>query len=243
MNYNWNWNILFETNPSGEGSYLMMLIGGLGWTLTTAVSASCIAMLVGTVVGIARTRSSKLSGALARLYVEIFRNIPILVQLFLWYFVLPELLPQETGTWLKQLSNVSLYTAILGLGLYMAARVAEQVRSGIEAVPIGQKMASSSLGMTEQQSLRYVVLPRAFRIIIPTLTTDAMNAVKNSSVALTIGVAELTSRTYAVQEFTFQTFEVFTAATLVYVAVNTCVVIGMRRLEKKLAMPGFMQAN
>lgn len=243
MTYHWNWRVLLDIAPSGDTTFLMLLVSGLAWTLATALSAWTIAMVLGTAVGILRARRSSLISTLARLYVELFRNIPVLVQLFLWYFVLPELLPAGLGTWLKQLPNVSFYTAVVGLGLYMSARVAEQVRSGIQSVPRGQSMAAYSLGLTEFQSLRFVVLPRAFRIILPTLTTDAMNAVKNSSVALTIGVAELTSQAYAVQEFTFQVFEAFTAATLIYVVVNLLVVTGMRALERRLALPGFMSAS
>lgn len=240
MGYNWNWAILFEPSPTGEGSFISLLFYGLGWTLATASVAWTIAIILGTVLGVMRTRPSPWLSGSARVYVEIFRNIPVLVQLFLWYFVLPELLPSSAGTWLKQLPNASYYTAAIGLGLYMAARIAEQVRSGLLSIPVGQAMACQSLGMTTYQSLRFVLLPRAYRVILPTLTTDAMNAVKNTSVASTIGLMELTAQAHAMQEFSFQVFEAFTAATVIYIVVNFCVVIFMRGLEKKLQMPGFV---
>ena len=171
-------------------------------------------------------------------YVEFFRNIPFLVQLFLWFFVLPELLPHRAGLWLKQLPNASFWTAAIGLGLYMAARVAEQVRAGVGALPRGQAMAATALGLTTAQTYLYVLLPMTFRIIIPPLTSEMVNTIKNTSVALTIGLLELTGRTRSMQEFSFQVFEAFTAATILYFLLNAVVVGGMRVVEAAVAVPG-----
>jgi glutamate/aspartate transport system permease protein len=186
-----------------------------------------------------RTTTSRLGNHFASAYVEFFRNIPILVQLFLWYFVLPELLPKAAGTWLKQLPNAAFWTAAIGIGLYMSARVAEQVRAGINALPRGQAMAGKALGLTTLQTYWYVLLPMAFRIILPPLTSEFLNTIKNTSVALTIGLLELTGRARSMQEFSFQVFEAFTAATLLYLAVNAVVVIAMRQLERRIAVPGY----
>jgi glutamate/aspartate transport system permease protein len=173
-------------------------------------------------------------------YVEFFRNIPILVQLFLWYFVLPELLPRAWGLWLKQLPNASFWTASIGIGLYMSARVAEQLRAGISSLPRGQRQAGTALGLTTVQTYRYVLLPMAFRIILPPLSSEALNTIKNTSVALTIGLLELTARARAMQEFSFQVFEAFTAATIIYLAVNAMVVLLMRFIESSVAVPGYI---
>ncbi|RPH46605.1 MAG: ABC transporter permease subunit, partial [Lysobacterales bacterium] len=157
-----------------------------------------------------------------------------------WYFVLPELVPKVLGNWLKQMPNASFYTAVVCLGLYTSARVAEQVRAGIQSIPRGQRLAGLALGLTLPQTYAYVLLPMAYRIILPPLTSEFLNIIKNSAVALTIGLLELTARARAMQEFTFQVFEAFTAATLVYIVVNIVVVTLMRRLEGRLSVPGYI---
>ncbi|HBI84003.1 amino acid ABC transporter permease [Orrella sp. NBD-18] len=243
MNYNWNWGILFQDAPDGTGTYLDMLLSGLVWTLKTALAAWIIALIFGVLIGVLRTLPGKIGRILGDAYVELFRNIPLLVQLFLWFFVLPELVPQNFGNWLKQLPNAAFYTSVVGLGLFMSARVAEQVKAGVFALPKGQMMASTALGMTTAQSYRYVLLPNVFRIILPPLTSELLNTIKNSSVALTIGLMELTARARSMQEFSFQVFEAFTVATVLYLVTNIVVTFAMRRLEKAVAVPGYLGAS
>jgi glutamate/aspartate transport system permease protein len=240
MNYHWNWGIFFEASPDGAGTYLYTLYLGLRWTLTTAVCAWLLAVVFGSVIGVMRTLPSQIAQRAAAFYVELFRNIPFLVQLFLWYFVLPEVLPAAAGAWLKQLPNASFFTAIVGLAFFMSARVAEQLRSGISALPRGQRHASLALGMTTAQTYRYVLLPMAYRIILPPMTSDMLNTLKNTSVAMTIGLVELTSRAYAIQENSFQFVEAFTAVTIIYLLVNNLVTAAMRWLERKVAVPGYI---
>ena len=119
MNYNWNWGIFFQPNPMGTGTYLDMLLSGLVLTLKTAALAWVIALITGSIVGVMRTLPSKGANWFGFAYVEFFRNMPLLVQLFLWYFVLPELLPKAAGTWLKQLPNAPFWTAAIGVGFFM----------------------------------------------------------------------------------------------------------------------------
>jgi glutamate/aspartate transport system permease protein len=196
--------------------------------------------VVGTAVGVARTLPGAVLPGLGRIYVETFRNVPLLVQMFLWYFVLPELVPQAFGLWLKQLPDASFYTAIVALGFYTSARVAEQVRAGIQSLPSGQRFAALALGLTLPQAYVYVLLPMAYRIILPPLTSELLNIIKNSAVALTIGLMELTARARSMQEFSFQVFEAFTAATVIYIVINVVVTAIMRRLESQLAVPGYI---
>ena len=134
----------------------------------------------------------------------------------------------------------SLIPAVLCLGLYTAARVSEQVKAGINSLSQGQRMAATAMGLTVGQSYRYVLLPMAFRIVLPPLTSEFMNIIKNSAVALTIGLMELTARARSMQEFSFQVFEAFTAATIIYILINVIVVLFMRWLEKRIAVPGFI---
>ena len=240
MNYHWNWGIFWEISPDGAHSYLQTLLLGTGWTLTTAAAAWCLALIFGSIVGVIRTAPYVWLVRLGNAYVELFRNIPLLVQMFLWYFVLPELVPQAIGTWLKQLPNASFYTAVVALGFYTSARVAEQVRAGILSLAQGQRLAALALGLTLPQTYGFVLLPMAYRIMLPPLTSELLNVIKNSAVALTIGLMELTARARSMQEFSFQVFEAFTAATVIYIVINIVVTFAMRALEKRVAVPGFI---
>ena len=242
MSYHWNWKIFWALTPEGTGTYLHTLLVGLVWTLATALSAWILALVIGSILGVIRTTPRKWAVRLGNAYVELFRNIPLLVQMFLWYFVVPELLPRAMGDAIKQMPPpwASFVPAVLCLGTFTAARVAEQVRAGIQALPRGQQMAGTALGLTLPQTYRYVLLPVAFRIILPPLTSEFLNIIKNSSVALTIGVVELTAAARAMQEYSFQVFEAFTAATIIYIVVNVGVVFAMRWLEKRVAVPGFI---
>ena len=244
MNYNWNWSIFGQMASDGSGTWLHYLVAGLGWTLATALAAWVIALVIGAVVGTLRTTPIRWLVRLGNLYVEIFRNVPLIVQMFLWFFVLPELLPKDLGDAMKQLAPPwgSYVPAVLCLGMFTSVRVAEQVRAGIESLPRGQRMAGTALGLTLPQTYRYVILPMAVRIVLPPLTSEFMNVIKNSSVALTIGLLEVTGRARAMQELTFQVFEAFAAATVIYLLVNLVVVIGMRALERKVRVPGYIGA-
>ena len=245
MQYTWHWKVLLEAEPGGTGTYLQYLIVGLGWTLATAIAAWVLALAIGAVVGTLRTTPLKWVVHAGNLYVEIFRNIPLIVQMFLWFFVVPELLPDAIGDWIKQMAPpwAMYWPAVLCLGIFTSVRIAEQVRAGIESLPRGQRMAAIASGLTEAQAYRFVVLPQAFRIILPPLTSETMNIIKNSSVAYTIGLLELAGRAKAMQEFSFRVFEAFATATLIYLVVNLVVVLLMRALEKKVRVPGLIAAQ
>ncbi|HLJ01249.1 MAG TPA: ABC transporter permease subunit, partial [Bradyrhizobium sp.] len=141
-------SLLFETTPDGAGRYLDWIVNGLGWTLSLALGAWCIALVIGTLAGVARTLPNGIWPRLGRVYVEIFRNIPLLVQMFFWYFILPELLPVRLGLAIKQMEPPwgSFVPALICLGLFTAARIAEQVRAGVQALPTGQSQAAAALG-------------------------------------------------------------------------------------------------
>ena len=233
MNYNWNWGILI-TDP-----YLSWIFSGLGWTLTVAISAWIIAFSLGSVIGIMRTIDQPILRTIGATYVEIFRNIPLLVQMFLWYFIFPELLPEEAGMWIKRgIPMPEFWTAVICLGTYTASRVAEQVRAGIDAISQGQRQAAKAIGLSPAQVYRYVLLPISYRTIIPPMTSEFLGIFKNSSLALTIGVLELTAQTRQIEEYTFQGFEAFTAATFLYIAVTFMVMMIMMKVEKKVSIPG-----
>lgn len=233
MQYRWNWNILL-VEP-----YFGWLIAGLQWTLLVAGAASIIALVIGGIIGVLRTLPNRIARAIGAAYVDLFRNIPLLLQLFLWYFVLPELLPASFGLWVERdLPMPEYWFAVIGLGCFTAARIAEQVRAGIESIGPGQRMAAAASGFTTAQTYRYILLPLAARNVLPPLTSEALNIVKNSSLALTIGVLELTGQSRQIEANTFQGIEALTAATVVYVMLTLCVIVGMRAVERRLMIPG-----
>lgn len=238
MNYSWNWSILLQQ------PYLGWLVSGLGFTILISLSAWVIALVMGTLVGIVGTMPLRLPRLLAAVYIGVFRNVPLLLQLFLWFFVVPELLPASWGHWLKRdLVYPELWTSILALGLFTSSRVAVQVASGITAVANGQRMAAFASGMSTAQTYRLVLLPQAFRIVLPPLTSDFLTIFKNSALALTIGVFELTAQSRQIESFTFQGFEAFTAVTVVYLLIAVAVTLAMRMLEDRVALPGLTGAR
>lgn len=242
MNYSWDWLVYFKQSVTGEGLYGMMLVKGLGWTLLISLLSWSVALGLGTLLGVARTVPQRAIRWPAVVYVHCFRNTPLLVQLFLWFFVLPELLPAGLGDAIKQMNPTlnQFLTVVLCLSLYSAAKCAEQVRAGIESVPGGQRAAGLAIGLTTAGVYRHVVLPQAMRIIIPPLTSDFMNVFKNSAVALAIGLMELTGQSRQLSEFSAQPFEAFVAATVIYMLVTLLVVWLMHAMEARYRIPGLL---
>ncbi len=231
--------IFLEQVPDGEGTWLGMLLSGLGWTLAVAFFAWIFAFVLGSLVGIMRTLDKPWLVRLGGAYVELFRNIPLLVQFFVWYFVVPGLIP-AVKAWVITLDPTvhQFVTAIVCLGFFTSSRIAEQVRSGIQTLPRGQRNAGYALGLTTTQTYRFVLLPMAYRIIIPPLTSELMNLIKNTAVAYSIGLVELFFRTREMGEMTFLYFEAFAAATLMYVAIAMIANRVMALLERRLTIPG-----
>jgi glutamate/aspartate transport system permease protein len=237
-----DWNIFFKPAFDGSGTYLRFLLVGFEWTLLLSILAWILAFVIGSIIGVIRTLPGKFLPTIGAIYVEIFRNIPLLVQLFLWYFVLPEIIP-GLGTWFKQgLSPLlqQLITGVLCLGFFTAARVAEQVRSGINALGSGQRGAGLALGLDLSQVYRLILLPVAYRIIVPTLTSEFLNMIKNSAVASTIGLAELSRQSQQLGEFTAHWYEAFIAVTLLYGMINIIVMVAARYLERAARLPGYI---
>lgn len=226
---------------NSDPSYLDWLMKAWGWTLAVAVLGLSIALILGVVMGTLRTlpNTSALNRFFIRLsttWVELFRNIPILVQVFLWYHVIPAfILP------LKSLPSYWLVS--IALGFFTSARIAEQVRAGIQALPSGQAAAATALGLTTAQSYRYVILPMALRIVIPPLTSETMNLIKNSSVAFAVSVPELTLFAMQAQEETSKGVEIYLAVTLLYALSAFAVNRVMAKIEKRTRVPGFIASN
>lgn len=231
---NWQWEIFLQ-DPGGKfPTYWQWLLSAWGWTISVAVLSLIVALSVGSLIGIARTLPD--SPWLVRLgdaWVELFRNIPLLVQIFLWYHVIPALVPP-----MKDVPSFVL--VILALGFFTSARIAEQVRAGIQTLPKGQRYAAMALGFTTLQCYRYVILPMAYRIVIPPLTSESMNIFKNSAVAFAVSISELTMFAMQAQEETSRGVEVYLAVTACYVISAFAVNRIMAYIEKKTRVPGFI---
>ena len=239
MNYHWNWGIYLEQIKGGEETYLSWLMTGLGWTVSVSLCSWIIALVLGFLVGTLRTAPTRWVARLCTAYVELFRNIPLLVQMFLWFFVVPEFLPHGLSMWIKQdMPAKEFFTASACLGLFTSARIAEQVRAGIQSLPVGQRHAGLAMGFTLPQTYRYVLLPLAFRIILPPLTSEFMNVFKNSSVAFAIGVLELTFQARQMQEDSEQGIETFLAVTLLYFICAFTANRVMAVVERRTRIPG-----
>ena len=241
MDYRWNWSVFLHQAADNQ-TYVDWLLSGLSITLALGLSAWLIALALGTLLGILRTLPNRWLSGIAAAYVELFRNVPLLVQIFIWYFAMPEILPFGMGEAIKSMSPLAqqFTTAMLCLGFFTAARVCEQVRSGIRALPPGQKNAGLAMGFTLGQTYRYVLLPMSFRIILPPLTSEFLNIFKNSAVASTIGLLELAAQGRQLVDYTAQPYEAFIAVTLTYMLINITVMSLMRWLEGRVALPGFV---
>lgn len=242
MNSSWNWGVFLQPTPGGDATYLGWLLQGLAWTVALSLSAWAVALLVGTLLGVLRTVPSRWLRGLAGAYVEAFRNVPLLVQLFAWYFVAPELLPRGWGDAIKQSNPLAqqFLAAWLCLAFFSAARVCEQVRAGIGSLPPGQLNAALALGLTRPQAYRHVLLPMALRLVVPTLTSEFLNVFKNSAVASTIGLVELSRQSQQLVDYTAQAYEAFLAVTLLYLLINATVMLGMRWVEARARVPGLI---
>jgi glutamate/aspartate transport system permease protein len=231
-----DWGVFLQDDGGGR-TYLSWMIDAWGWTLSVAGCAWVVAMVLGALMGTLRTLpNSPWLVRMATVWVEVFRNIPVLVQLFLWYFVVPRIFPA-----MQEVPGFVL--VVFGLGFFTSARIAEQVRAGIQALPKGQRYAGLALGFTTAQTYRYVLLPMAFRIILPPRTSESMNLLKNSSVAFAVSIAELTFFFTQAAEETSRGVEIFIVVTALYAASAFAVNRVMAFIEKKVAIPGYIIAG
>lgn len=242
MGYQWNWGVFFQPSATGDDTYFGWMLAGFKMTIGLSLSAWVIAVLLGALIGVLRTVPNRFLAGIASAYVELFRNVPLLVQLFIWYFVLPELLPPSIGDLYKQSNPIlqQFLASMVCLGLFTSARVAEQVRSGINSLPRGQKNAGLALGFTLPQTYRFVILPMAFRLVVPPLTSEFLNIFKNSAVCSTIGLLELAAQGRQLVDYTAQPYESFIAVTLAYILINVTVMTLMHKFEKRIAVPGYI---
>jgi glutamate/aspartate transport system permease protein len=240
----WDWQVFCKETTSGEQiascfgkggdiTYLQWMLSAWGWTLSVALLALVVALVLGSLMGIFRTAPNRWLVGLGNAWTELFRNIPLLVQIFLWYHVLPSMF--------KSLQAVpSFVLVVLGLGFFTSARIAEQVKAGIQSLPKGQRYAGLAMGLTLPQTYRYVLLPMAFRIVIPPLTSESMNIIKNSSVAFAVSIAELTMFSIQAGEETSRNIEIYLVVTgLYFISAFTINRIALV-IENRVRVPGMI---
>ena len=244
----WDWQVFCQDTmdrevvqscfgKGGDITYLDWMLSAWGWTVSVSLLALVLALVLGSLIGTLRTLQDRpMIVRLGNAWVELFRNIPLLVQIFLWYHVIPSLFPVMKGV-------PGFALVVLALGFFTSARIAEQVRSGIQALPRGQRYAGLAMGFTTFQTYRYVLLPMAFRIIIPPLTSETMNIFKNSSVAFAVSVAELTMFAMQAQEETSRGIEVYLAVTTLYIISAFAINRIMAFIEKRVRIPGMVVAG
>ena len=233
MNYQFNWSVLW-TGQSGA-----WLLHGVITTIQLSMLAWCLAVILGIVAGVFRTIPFAPLRWLSSSYVEFFRNVPLLVWMFFWYFGVPPLLPQAVQDWLFD-HGAEFWAGMFALGVYHGARFSEVIRAGIQSIPRNQYESAVSTGLTIAQTYRLVIIPIALRLIIPPATNESLNLLKNSSVALTIGVAELTFQTRQIETYTAKAFEALTAGTVIYLGLCLSLAVLASRLERRFAIPGMI---
>jgi glutamate/aspartate transport system permease protein len=232
---NLDWGVFLQDTGGGQ-TYLNWMMQAWGWTLAVSICSLAIALIVGTAVGIIRTAPNKLFAFLGECWTELFRNIPLIVQLFLWYHVLPAIFPS-----LQKVPSFLL--VVFGLGFFTSARIAEQIKAGIQSLPKGQRYAGLATGLTLPQTYRYVLLPMAFRIVIPPLTSESMNIIKNSSVAFAVSISELAFFAQQAGEETSRNVEIYLSVTGLYFISAFFVNRVMHLIEGRLRIPGTMGSH
>lgn len=228
--YTFDWTVVIT------GQYAEWIVSGIKVTIQLSVVSIVLSFLLGLVVAVMRMSSVRPILWVAHAYLEFIRNTPLLVQIFFWYFGSYKILPMALNDWLNSV-NFEFAAAVIALTIYTSAFIAEDIRSGVRSIPREQMEAARSSGFSYIGSMYYIILPQAVRITIPPLINQFLNLTKNSSLAMTIGVAELTYQARQVESYTFKGFEAFTAATLVYLAMSLFITAMVTLYSKKVLNP------
>ncbi len=208
MGYEFDWSVL--TTEYGLG-----LIDGTWVTLQLASWSLLFALVLGIVFGTLRWIGGRFLEAICWTYIELVRNTPALVQILFWYFAASFILPQGAILWLRDV-GFAFSAVVIALSLYHGAFMAEVVRAGLNSIHRSQYDASRALGLNFLEMMRWVILPQVFRIILPPFTNETVSLLKNTSLALAVGVADITYQVKYIDAYTFRAVEALFAATLIY---------------------------
>jgi polar amino acid transport system permease protein len=232
--YQFDWAVVTS------GQYAEWLLAGIRVTFELSLVSIVLSFLLGLLIAVMRMSHIAPARWFAHGYLEFFRNTPLLIQIFFWYFGSYKILPKAFNDWLNT-TNFEFAAAVIALTIYTSAFIAEDIRSGVRSIPKEQAEAARSSGFSYIRSMQYIILPQAVRLTIPPLINQFLNLTKNSSLAMTIGVMELTYQARQVESYTFKGFEAFTAATLVYVVISLIITGLVTLYSKKVLSP--MRAN
>ena len=230
LKYKFDWAVVLS------GKYFGWLVSGVKVTIQLSVVSIALAFLLGLIIAVMRMSRVRPVRWFAHGYLEFFRNTPLLVQIFFWYFGSYKILPTAVNDWLVS-TNFEFASAVIALTIYTSAFIAEDIRSGVLSIPKEQMEAARSSGFSYIRSMQFIILPQAVRITIPPLISQFLNLVKNSSLAMTIGVAELTYQARQVESYTFKGFEAFTAATAIYLAMSIIITVAVTWYSKTILSP------
>ncbi|MEW5773513.1 MAG: amino acid ABC transporter permease [Thermodesulfobacteriota bacterium] len=225
MNYTFDWAIVLT------GKYAEWILDGLGMTLKISGLSIVLALLLGTLVAVMRMTHFRPLEWLALAYTEFFRNTPLLVQIYFWYFGSDPILPEALKKRLYA-GDFEFAAGVIALTVYTSAFIAEEIRSGVFSIPKTQLEASRAVGLSFIQAMHYVILPQAFRIIIPPLISQFLNLIKNSSLVMAIGVMEMTYQARQIESYAFRAFEAFTVVTGIYICISLVVSFTITQYNK-----------
>jgi glutamate/aspartate transport system permease protein len=233
ISYEFRWSVLWAE------PHLTWLIDGISTTIRLSAISWCFAVFLGILFGAMRTMPFRPLRAVATAYVEFFRNVPLLVWLFFWYFGAPEVFPEFIRQWFIR-HGIEFWSSVAAISVYHGARFAEVIRAGIQSIPRTQLEAGISSGLSVFQTYRLIIIPIALRLIVPPATNESLNLLKNTSLAMTIGVAEITFASRQIETYTAKAVEALTAGALIYLALCLSISTIMNRLERKFAIPGLI---
>ncbi|MDO8772771.1 MAG: amino acid ABC transporter permease [Burkholderiaceae bacterium] len=228
-------NVKLDFSILMRPDYLKMILEGVVTMFELTLLAWILAMVIGTVLAVVRMTNSRIAQACVATYVEYHQNVPMLVQIFLWYFGVATLLPAAWQHWLNAHHSEFVF-AFIAVGLAMAAYMSEDLRGGIRSIPKSQIEAARALGLSYLKASRLVVLPQAIRIAMPTLVSHTVLLFKNTSLAMTIGVAELTYATREIESQSFRTVEVYLMATALYLSISLLIMTAGAMIERRLRL-------
>ena len=225
LGYNWQWYRIprYIFSFSSDGLLIGKLLQGLGVTLHISAISLVLSLVIGLITALLTLSSSKTGRLVARIYVEIIRNTPLLIQLFLIYFVLSPILDISP-----------FFSAVLALSLFEGAYTSEIIRGAIVAIPRGQWEAAHSLGLSTFDTYRSIILPQALRNIVPPLTSQAISLIKDSALVSTIAIYDLTMQGSAIVSETFLTFEIWFVVAAIYLVITGTLSFAVHIMERTI---------
>ena len=232
FDYKFDFSVYLDERTPGV-TYLELVLIGLATTIEISLISIILAMGLGVALAVMRLSRVKILDVVSKVYIEFFRNTPLLLQIFFWYYASHSVMPRFFTEWFYAQKNTELAYGVIALAAYTGAFIAEEIRAGIQSIPKEQMEASRSQGLTFLQAMFLVILPQAFRIVIPPLINQSLNLMKNSSLVMAIGVLEVMASSRFLFDETFRVFEALSVATLIYLTLSLAISFGINQYNKR----------